>query len=122
MRELQDLFWPLRPDRFPKDLPSERNGRQILYPLRALVMAMEAFLNEKPKVRKRAGGKARRVWLRDPKDVGLRIRVLRKMEAYIQSIASELWETSPDIAQEWQTEIADPILAVIDRYLRNSAE
>jgi hypothetical protein len=108
MRELQDLFWPLRRDRFPKDLPRDRKVREIVYPLRALLITMEAFLNEKPKERKRARGKARRIWLRDPKDPGLRIRVLRRMEAHIKSIASE--------------EIADPFLAVIDRYLPDSAE
>ena len=122
MRELQDLFWPLRPDRFPKDLPSHRDGREVFYDHPAVPMIMEALLSEKSAKRKRAQGKARRIWLSAP---DLRIRVLSGIAAHIKSIASELWEAAPDRAQEWQewqTEIADPILAVIDRYLRDSAE
>ena len=82
-------------------------------------MIMEALLNEKSAKRKQAQGKARRIWLSAP---DLRIRVLSGIEAHIKTLASERWEAAPDRAQEWQTKIADPILAVIDRYLPDSAE
>jgi hypothetical protein len=124
MRELQDLFWPLRRDRFPKDVlqsHSYREGRKIFYRHPVVPILMKELLSE-PRERKRAQGKARQIWLSDP---DLRIRVLSGIEAHLKSVASDLWEAAPDRAQEWQewqTEIADPILNVLHPYLPDSAE
>jgi hypothetical protein len=127
MRKLQELFWPLSRDRLSEALRAEkygpiRSGREVTYPLRIFLMIMKWLLDEEPKESKR--GPAKRIWLNDPDDPGLRTRALSRIEADIKSLASELWEAAPERAEEWQeweTEIADPILAVIHRYLPDSA-
>jgi hypothetical protein len=145
MRELQDLFWPLGRDRFPKDVlrsHSYREGREIFYRNPAVPMTMKTLLKEESAKGKRAQGKARRIWLRGPE---LRIRALSGIDAYTKGIANVLLSialeetdlsnlTDEEIAlvssvferfrgyPEWQTEIADPIFNVLRPYLSDSAE
>jgi hypothetical protein len=125
MRELLDLFWPLGRERLSKYVRGLKSGRGVVYPSHEVVELMGALLSEPLKERKQARGKAPRMWLNDPADPELRTRVLSGIDAYLKSLASELWEAFPDRAQEWQewqTEIADPILKVLRPYLSDSAE
>jgi hypothetical protein len=146
MRELQDLFWPLRRDRFPKDVLQShryREGTKVFYGPRIVPDMMKALLSpEKPAKGKRAQGKAKRIWVGAPE---LRIRALSGIDAYIKEIANVLLSialektdfsnfTDEKIAlvslvlehfrgyPDWQTEIADPILNVLHPYLSDSAD
>ena len=73
MEDLEILFGMER-HRFPKNLPSVRDGRKILYGPFALVEIMDALLKETSTQRKRGtrGGSEKKVWLSNP-DVKKRV-------------------------------------------------
>jgi hypothetical protein len=130
MRHLLDLFYPLGRDRLSKYVQSYsyENGREVLYRPPVVPMTMKALLSEgdEPAKRKRAQGKAKRIWLTDPDDPNLRIRVLRAIEVHIKGLHRELLEAGPpDRAQEWGQEWQEwqpEIANVLHPYLSDSAD
>jgi hypothetical protein len=101
MRRLQELFGVHR-NRFPRNLPSIKNGRERSYNHRAVVKIMNALLSAKRKSR----GRRLQTWPSDPK---VRTRVLSGIKARIKSLS-----TPEQIKAEF--------LAVIHRHLPDSAE
>jgi hypothetical protein len=89
--ELQELFGVIR-QRFPGDLSPK--GAQYCH--RAVVMIFDALLRKEPSPPKEKG-RPRRPWLIDPKDPDLRVRVLSRIEARIQSLE----QVPENIAQEF---------------------
>jgi hypothetical protein len=88
-QKLQSLFYGIPRDRLleilkVKGLKGHREGRGFVYSWRAVLMIMKTLLNEEPKKRQWAGGKARRIWLSDPE---LRTRVLTGIEARINTLS-----------------------------------
>ena len=93
MLKLEELFWMER-HRFPKELPSRREGIKIVYGCEAVVQIMRFLLREtrnsllnekrrkhKPPVR----GAPKKLWLYDEKDPDLQLRVLKGIEARLNS-------------------------------------
>jgi hypothetical protein len=105
MQRLQELFGMHR-NRFPKNLPHRRTGREILYDWRAVEKIMKASLSKRPKRETLVRGAPQRVWLSDP---DLRNRVLSGIEARISSICVS-------------KKIAGKFMAVIQPYLHNTAK
>ena len=88
MLKLEELFWMER-HRFPKELPNRREGRKRVYGWQAVVQIMDSLLNEESRKRKKLarGRSPRKPWLDHPKDPGLRTRVLKGIEARLNSLS-----------------------------------
>jgi hypothetical protein len=98
MRRLQELFGMHR-NRFPKNPPHRRTGREILYDWRGVVKIMDALLSEPRERKKPTQGAPRRLWLSDP---DLRTRVLSRIAARINSLS-----VSGDIARRFLEVVRD---------------
>ena len=104
MRTLEDLFFGIDRHRLRKLLPGVKKG----YDWQAVVQIMESLLNEElPEGEKLGRGPPRKVWLYDPKDPGLRTRVLSGIEARLNSLSVS-------------GKIRTAFLKVIRRYLPDS--
>jgi hypothetical protein len=140
---LQRLFGMNR-NRFPKNLPGKKDGRETWYRFRAVEKIMRALLSE-PKERKTsARGAPRQLWLSDLSDPDLRMRVLSGIAARINNLANlmsiQLEET--DVSKlsdkelqfvrmvfehfqgypEWQRGVAEAFLDVVRCHLPDSAK
>jgi hypothetical protein len=82
MRTLEDLFFGIDRHRLRKLLP----GVKKRYDCQAVRQIMDSLLNEElPEGEKPGRGPPRKVWLYDKKDLGLRTRVLKGIEARLNS-------------------------------------
>jgi hypothetical protein len=98
------LFFGIDRHRLRKLLPGVKKG----YDWQAVVQIMESLLNEElPEGEKLGRGPPRKVWLYDPKDPGLRTRVLSGIEARLNSLSVS-------------GKIRTAFLKVIRRYLPDS--
>jgi hypothetical protein len=119
MQSLEDLFFGIERHLLGKIL---RDIQKRQYDYVAVAKIMHFLLKEEPQIkRKRAssGRPRRKPWLNNR---DLRVRVLKAIKARITGIAAALGESNPDIAQRWQTEIADVFLAVVRCHLRDSGK
>jgi hypothetical protein len=114
MLKLEELFWMER-HRFPKDLPSRREGRKEVHDWQAVEQIMDSLLNEEPRKRKTSGrGRLPRMpWLNDPKDPDLRNRVLKGIEARLNSLS---------VPEQIKPRMKARFLKVIHRHLPDSGK
>ena len=106
MWELQQLFG-MYDKRFPRNLPSFRNGRERLYDWQAVEKIMHHLLAEsRTASKKRQRGKPLTRWLNDP---DVRTRVLNGMRMRLHEISS-------------QKRVKAAFLILIRHYLRDSAK
>lgn len=100
--EYLEILFGMERHRFPKKLPSARDGRKILYGALAVAKIMDALL-EKPTQRKplARGGSEKKLWLSDP---DVRKRVLMGIR----------WLA---LATSRYREILAPFMSVVSRHL-----
>jgi len=84
MQKLQNLFGMSR-NRFPKELPSVKKGRETWYDYRAVVIIMDALLSEQPRRQKTRlrGRSLRHPWLSNPRDISRVFSAIRTRMRYV---------------------------------------
>ena len=90
-----------------------KKGR--LYNSPTVVKIMDFLLNESSRKKRKGPGRPKVLW---PSDPDARTRVLSGMETRIKSLGAALLKIDPDMARQWQKEIADPFLDIVRRHRR----
>ena len=90
-----------------------KKGR--LYNSPTVVKIMDFLLNESFRKKRKGPGRRKVLW---PSDPDARTRVLSGIETRIKSLGAALLKIDPDMARQWQKEIADPFLDIVRRHRR----